>query len=283
MSKVLTNKKGVIVGGGRGIGKAIAQAFLKNGAELLLVARSDHELKETQRELSSSGKVEIMRADISKETDILEISQKVKELWGNLDILVNAAAISGPIGPLIRASTDEWRKTIDINLVGTFLAIKALAPLMRQARGKIINFVGGGDGAYPNFTAYVASKGGIGRLTETVAAELKDSNIDVNAIAPGPVNTKMLDDLLKAGAGKAGAKNYERALKQKAEGGVSPEKAAALALFLASSDSDGLSGKIISAVWDNYGVFSGHLKGIMLSDVYTLRRVKPEHRGMKFD
>jgi len=279
MPNVLVKKKAVIVGGSRGIGRTIASAFLKEGAELLLVARSEKELEETQGELLKFGRVEIRRADISKEKDVLGVSQKVKELWGSLDILVNAAAITSPIGPLIEAPTDEWRKAIEINLVGTFLMIKNLVPLMKQSRGKIINFVGGGEGAYPNFTAYVASKGGIGRLTETVAAELKDFNIDINAIAPGAVNTKMLDDLIKAGPEKAGQENYDRAVKQKAEGGVSGEKAAALALFLASAASDGLSGKIISAVWDNYAQIPKHFQEIMSSDLYTYRRVKPKDRG----
>ena len=279
MPNVLVKKKAVIVGGSRGIGRTIASAFLKEGAELLLVARSEKELEETQGELLKFGRVEIRRADISKEKDVLGVSQKVKELWGSLDILVNAAAITSPIGPLIEAPTDEWRKAIEINLVGTFLMIKNLVLLMKQSRGKIINFVGGGEGAYPNFTAYVASKGGIGRLTETVAAELKDFNIDINAIAPGAVNTKMLDDLIKAGPEKAGQENYDRAVKQKAEGGVSGEKAAALALFLASAASDGLSGKIISAVWDNYAQIPKHFQEIMSSDLYTYRRVKPKDRG----
>ncbi len=278
MKDKLKNRKAVITGGSRGIGKAIAKIFLENQADVFLVARDIRELEATQRELLNLGRVETLAADVSRAEEVDLIARKIKEIWNHVDILVNAAGILGPIGPLLEASPAEWKKVIEVNLFGTFLMIRALAPFMKS-RGRIINFVGGGDGAYPNFSAYVASKGGIGRLTETVAVELKDSGVDVNAIAPGAVNTKMLDDLLYAGPGKAGRANYDRAVKQKSEGGVSPEKAATLVLFLASDAAHGLTGKIISAVWDNYVKFPEHLKEIMSSDLYNYRRVKPQDRG----
>ncbi len=277
---MLTNKRAIITGGGRGIGKAIAQAFLEAGAEVLLVARNQTDLEFTQKELSPLGWVEIISVDVSLETGSAAVVKKVSDLWGQLDILVNAAGVYGPIGPLAEANVAEWRQAIDINLIGTFLMMRAMVPLMKaRGRGKIINFAGGGEGAYPNFSAYVASKGGIVRLTETVAAELKSFNIDVNAIAPGAVNTKLLDDLLKAGPEKVGEETYKRSLEQKKNGGVSPEKAAELVVFLASDASNGISGRIISAVWDDYKIFPAHLKEIMESDIYTWRRIKPKDRG----
>ena len=154
--------------------------------------------------------------------------------------------------------------------------------MKKNKHGVIINFVGGGEGAYPNFSSYVAAKGGIARFTETVAAELKDDGIWVNAIAPGAVNTKFLDDIISAGPEKSGKETYEKSIKQKESGGVSPEKAAALCVFLASEKAQGLTGKIFSAVWDSYGTFPEHIKEIMSSDVYTMRRVRPEDRGEKF-
>ena len=277
---MLTNKRAIITGGGRGIGKAIAQAFLEAGAEVLLVARNQTDLEFTQKELSPLGWVEIISADVSLETGSAAVVKKVSDLWGQLDILVNAAGVYGPIGPLAEANVAEWRQAIDINLIGTFLMMRAMVPLMKaRGRGKIINFAGGGEGAYPNFSAYVASKGGIVRLTETVAAELKSFNIDVNAVAPGAVSTKLLDDLLKAGPEKVGEETYKRSLEQKKNGGVSPEKAAELVVFLASDASNGISGRIISAVWDDYKIFPAHLKEIMESDIYTWRRIKPKDRG----
>lgn len=283
-NQLLKNKKVIITGGSGGIGKAIAKLFLENGAELLLFARSSDELSAVQKELSAAGKVEVLAGDVSGAEDVAVVAEKAKSLWGGVDVLVNAAGIYGPIGPITEVDVKEWRRVIDINLIGTFLMIRAIAPLMgARNKGKIINFSGGGEAAFPNFTGYVASKGGVLRLNETVAAELKDRNIDVNAITPGPVNTKFLDDLLKAGPEKVGKETYERSLKQKETGGVPPERGADLCLFLASEASDGISGKMISAVWDNYLKLPGHLKELMSSDVYTMRRVKPEHRGLDFN
>ena len=281
---MLKNKAAVITGGSRGIGQAIAREFLMEGAEVLLVARALAALEATREELSSLGRVEILAADVSVRNDVTQVLFMVDSLWGGVDILVNAAAIQGPIGPLTDVvDAAEWRRVIEVNLFGTFLMIRALAPSMKKlGRGKIINFAGGGEGAYPNFSAYVASKGGIVRLTETVAAELKADRIDVNAIAPGGVNTRMLDDVLEAGPAKAGREAYERSLKQKEAGGVPPEKAARLVVFLASGASDGLTGKVISAVWDDYGKFPQHLSEIVGSDVYSWRRIKPQDRGLNW-
>jgi NAD(P)-dependent dehydrogenase (short-subunit alcohol dehydrogenase family) len=274
--KSLEGKKAVITGGSRGIGKAIAQEFLKNGAEVFLVARNAEELAAAKKELSPLGTVMVHTADVSKKDEVAKIAEEIKKSWESIDVLVNAAGVYGPIGSTTDVDADQWLQAIEINLFGTFLAIKFLAPLMKENGGSIINFVGGGEGAYPNFSSYVASKGGVARLTETVAAEFASSHIDVNAIAPGAVNTKFLDDLLATGPEQAGNENYEKSIKQKESGGVSPEKAAKLCVFLASERARGLTGKILSAVWDSYESFPEHLKEITSSDVYTFRRVKPK-------
>ncbi len=259
----LSGKKALVIGGNGGIGSAIAAALAAQGAEVLTASRS-------------GGTVAV---DVADERSVAALAGRIKKDWGQLDILVNAAAVLGPVGRITDIDPAEWRKTLDVNLTGTFLAIRAMAPLMKERGGKIINFVGGGDGARPNFSAYVSSKGGIARLTETVAEELKEWNIAVNAIAPGAVNTQLLDEVISAGA--AAGKEYEQALKQKKEGGVSPQKAADLVLFLVSEDSAGLTGKIFSAVWDHYREFPKHRKEIASSDIYNYRRIKPEDRGKK--
>ena len=296
----LANKKAIIFGGSRGIGKAIAEAYLKEGAEVFLVARNGEELAVAQKELAALGapggsasiseKISIAVADVSKQADVERVADEVKKKWGAPDVLVNAAGVYGPIGPATDIDPAAWLDAITINLFGTFLAIRSFAALMREKRpgasddrggGVIINFVGGGEGAYPHFSSYVSAKGGVARLTETVAAELKDDGIRVNAIAPGAVNTKFLDDIIAAGPEKSGKETYEKSLKQKESGGVSPDKAAALCVFLASDESRGLTGKILSAVWDPYETFPHNMEKIMSSDVYTMRRVQPEDRDIK--
>lgn len=283
---LLQGKKAIITGGSRGIGKAIAAAFLREGAEVMLSARSPEELASAKRDLvflvpshveGESDKVRTRVADVSKEADAKAlVSAAVKEM-GGVDILVNAAGIFGPIGPLEKADLGAWKKTFEINVFGMFGMIQAVAPVMvAKKRGKIVNLLGGGDGSLPRFSAYSASKGAVARLTETSAAELKEHHIEVNAIAPGPVNTKFLDDALAAGPEAVGVERYKTLEKQKKEGGTPPELAADLCVFLASSAADGLTGKIISAKWDDYKNWDKKkIEEIMGSDAYTLRRVKP--------
>ena len=167
-------KKILIAGGSRGIGKTIATAFLKNGDKVFLVARNAAELEGAEKELSSLGEVRTVTADVSKEDDVAKVAAAIDSAWGGVDVLVNAAGIYGPIGSVTEVDPAKWRQAIDVNLIGTFLMIRAIAPLMKkQKSGTIINFAGGGEGAFSNFTAYVSSKGGVVRLNETVAAELK--------------------------------------------------------------------------------------------------------------
>jgi 3-oxoacyl-[acyl-carrier protein] reductase len=203
--------------------------------------------------------------------------------FGTIDILVNCAGIYGPIGLITDIDVKHWFATININLYGTFLCMRAVLPtMMKNKKGKIINMSGGGGASpLPRFSAYGTSKAGVIRLTETIANEVKEYNIDINAIAPGAVNTRLLDQALTAG--EATGKDFRaRAIKQKQEGGVPPEKVAELALFLASPESDGLSGRLVSLLWDKWKDSPRHLAEIMSSDVYTIRRIIPEDRGYKW-
>lgn len=279
MTKRLYGKRAVIAGGSRGIGKAIARAYLQEGAEVVLVARSKGELSNAKEGLAPLGRIATYALDVSSKEEVERFSRIVGGENHSLDILVNAAAVLGPLGPVDSVDPKEWLSALVINLYGTFLMTSMLVPLLKKSkRSAIINFVGGGEGPRPNFTSYVAAKGGVARFTETVAQELIEFGITVNAIAPGAVNTKLLDDLLAAGAEKVGPE-YEKSLKQKSEGGTPPEKAAALAVWLASDVSAWLTGKILSAVWDEFEEFPEHMEDIMSTDVYTMRRIRPKDRG----
>jgi NAD(P)-dependent dehydrogenase (short-subunit alcohol dehydrogenase family) len=134
----------------------------------------------------------------------------------------------------------------------------------------------------PRFSAYAASKVAIVRLTETLAEELRETHVDVNAIAPGALNTRLLEEVLQAGPDKVGREFYERSLKQRDQGGVTLEKGAALAVFLASAKSDGISGRLVSAVWDKWDGLAEKRQQLAGSDIYTLRRIAPQDRGMKW-
>jgi len=281
----LRDKVSIITGGGSGIGKAIATAFAREGSHLVLASRTASELEATKREIGnlSAARVEIFPADISQPKQVKGLVDFTLKKFATIDVLVNCAGIYGPIGLATDIDSEKWLQAIHINLYGTFLCIKAALPTMiENGKGKIINLSGGGaTSPFPRFSAYAASKAAVVGLTGTLAEEVKEYNIDINAIAPGAVNTRLLEQVLQAGEA-AGKDFLAKSIKQKKEGGTSPEMTAELAVFLASSQSDGLTGRLISAVWDNWREFPQHLSEIMSSDIYTLRRIVPEDRGYKF-
>jgi len=279
----LRNRVAVISGANRGLGEAVARAFAKEGASLLLIARDAALLRRVADSLPQEAHQNIAwtSADVSNLTDVETVRDQVVSGLSRVDILVNNAGIYGPIGRFEEVDWQEWCDAININLLGTVAMTRALVPMMKQqGYGKIINLSGGGATApLPRFSAYAASKTAVVRFTETIAEELAASHIDVNAIAPGALNTRLLDQVVEAGPEKTGPDFYQRSLKQREEGGASPDLAADLAVFLASAESDGITGRLISAVWDDWRNFAGYRERLQKSDVFTLLRIVPEDRG----
>jgi len=272
----LKGKVAIITGASKGIGKCIAETFAKEECNLTIVSRHLDEIRAAAEELKKSG-VDVLplKCDVSIPSEVEEMVEKTVSRFGKIDILVNNAGIYGPLGPLTDNDLELWRKTIGINLIGTVTCTKFVLPYMIKARkGKIINFSGGGTGgrATPTLSAYITSKVAVVRFTEAIAEEVKDFNIQVNSIAPGAVNTRLLDQVL-ATVDKVNKKFLEKSIKQKETGGTPPEKVAQLVLFLASDDSNGITGKLISAVWDDYQNFGKWLDKIKGTQIYTLRRI----------
>jgi len=277
----LRDRVAIVTGAGRGIGEAISLAFAGEGADLALVSRTTSEVMRTATEVENLGRRAIaIRADVSEKQDVDRTVEQVIGQLGKVDILVNSAGILGPIGPMVNNKHEDWIKAVMTNLVGTFLCCKAVLPFMiKRRKGKIINMSGGGAAnPRPMFSAYSASKAAVVRLTETLSEEVKEYNIQVNAMAPGAVNTRMLDEVLAAGE-NVGARALAEARRQKQTGGLSPTVPAALAVFLASDDSDGITGRLISAVWDDWQAMAKQIPDIMSSDTYTLRRIDRQGKG----
>lgn len=274
----LQDKVAIVTGGGRGIGRAIALAFAREGADVVVASRTPREIEEAATQIQALGKRGLaVQADVSRWDEVQRLVEEVLRAFGRIDILVNSAGIQGPIGLLVDNDVEEWIRALHVNLVGTFFCIKAVLPhMMGRRQGKIINLSGGGaTSPRPCFTAYAASKAAVVRLTETVAEEVKSFNIHVNAIAPGAVNTRMLEEVLAAGeaAGEAELAQAQRLLE---EGGTPPERAAELAVFLASSESNGITGKLISAIHDRWNQWDQDIIAILRdSELYTLRRADP--------
>ena len=269
----LTNRRVIITGAGQGIGRAIAIAMGRSGARLYLWGRTESNLLETQKYVRSVGaEVEVTTIDVSVASEVKRAWDLVARRWGGIDVLVNNAGVQGPMGYMHEIDFEDWWKTIEINLRSTFLCSQSVLPdMIMQNRGKIINLSGGGAVTpRPFFSAYSASKAAIVRLTETLAAEVKHNGIDVNAIAPGAVNTQMLDQRLAAGS-SIGEVEREAATDLVQDGGIDIAKPAALAVFLASDKSNGLSGRLLSAVWDPWEKMD--LKKVMETESFTMRRL----------
>jgi len=278
----LLNKRAIISGASKGLGAAIAEAYVKEGAHVVICARNEIELLKKQAELKVitpiSNKIIAIPTDVASPEQVeYLIKTTVKEL-GGIDILVANAGIYGPKGPLEILDWQEWSNAIDINLKGTVLQCREAIPFFKKQKyGKIIIISGGGaTKPMPNFSAYAASKAGIVRFSETLANELQPFNIDVMAISPGALNTDFLDEVLSAGPANVGHKFYQVSIEQSKTGGSSPELAADLSVYLASNAADGITGKLISAIWDPWSNLHEYYPEIAMTDIYTLRRIKPE-------
>ena len=230
---LLKNRVAIITGGSMGIGRAIAFAFASEGVKLVLASRTASCLEDTKRELAAGGTdVTTLCVDVSHEAECRNLVELALDVYGDINILVNCAGLQRPIGFVTDILSREWLETVTVNLFGTFLCMQAVLPtMMKNSYGKIINMSGGGAvSPRARFSAYSASKAAVVRLTETIAEEVKPYHIDINAIAPGAVNTRLLEEVLQAGDA-AGEEEKLKAEKQRASGGTPPEKAAELALF----------------------------------------------------
>ena len=270
----LAGKTCLIVGASGSIGHAIANSFYREGARVALTCHS------RKKQLFSNGlpsrdpRIAAFKLDIRRRKDVQSVVAQVQSIFGSVDVLVNCSGVLGPIGAAHEVSVEHWVRTVEINLIGSFYLVRAVLPSMLAAgRGKIIQFSGGGA-AYgrPFFTAYGASKAALVRFTESLAAELHNTNIDTNAIAPGPVKSRMWDELRASGAA-GGSQAVEELKKMDSTGGVPAERAAALALYLASDRSNGLTGRLISAVHDKWEDLGSRIPSIISTDAWTLRRV----------
>jgi 3-oxoacyl-[acyl-carrier protein] reductase len=221
-------------------------------------------------------------ADVSVPADVTQVAERALGELGGCHILVNNAGIYGPMGCTEEVTWSEWTRTIEVNVHGSVLMCRALLPHFKHQRyGKVIQLSGGGaTNPMPRLSAYAVSKAAVVRFAESLAEEVRGSGIDVNAIAPGALNTRMLDEVLAAGPERVGEAFYARAVNQRVDGGVPLERAGELAVFLASAASDGITAKLISAVWDDWANWPGHLAELERSDAYTLRRITGRDRGL---
>jgi NAD(P)-dependent dehydrogenase (short-subunit alcohol dehydrogenase family) len=261
----------LITGAGRGIGKRLAMGFAAAGARVGLLARSQPEIDLAKLEIEHAGGTALrIRADVRDFEQMCAAADRMRAVFGGVHVLVAAAAVQGPIGPLLEAKPRQWAEVVETNVIGVMHACRAVLPQMIERRaGKIIILSGGGAASpRPNFSAYAASKAAVVRLAETLAEEVRDCNVQINCMAPGGSYTHMTDEIIHAGD-RAGRKEIEDAEHVRLTGGVIPDKQIQLAMFLASERSNHVSGKLIH-VNDDWKRLE---RENMNPELYTLRRV----------
>jgi NAD(P)-dependent dehydrogenase (short-subunit alcohol dehydrogenase family) len=282
VSGVLAGRAALITGASQGLGLEIARAYLADGASVFLCARDDAALAAAAEQLApvaiDGAAVGFQAADISDRAAVRSLVAAAVARFPGLSIHVNNAGVYGPMGAI---DEDEWVRAVEINLFGSVLVARELISQLRAVGGgKIIQLSGGGaTQPLEGLSSYGASKSAIVRFMETLALELADDHVDVNAIAPGAMNTRMLDELLAAGPEAVGEAFYAKAIQQRDSGGTPPAKGGELAVWLGSAASNGVTGKLLSAVWDPYREFDAHREDLA-TDIYTLRRIIPSDRGM---
>jgi NAD(P)-dependent dehydrogenase (short-subunit alcohol dehydrogenase family) len=263
----------VLTGSSSGIGRFLADSLAGHGHEICRLARSP------QEGLS-------FPCDVADWNAMQGCAEKISAVWPSLDALICCAGTQEPIGPAMETDPLAWRKNLGVNLDGTFFSIRAFYPLLKKSggRAKVICFSGGGStGPRPNFVAYGVAKTGVVRLVEMLAAEWQDQPMDINAIAPGAIFTKMTEEVLARGEKAAGRKEFESAAKMSQDNTAKLEKVLGLVELLLSQKSDGISGRLISAPWDPWPGLAALRDELMTSDIYTLRRIVPEDRGKKWN
>ena len=276
----------LVTGSTRGLGKHIAHRFWTDGNDLILVARNNIDLKDVALEFSQTAipgqKIHYFSKDLSNLENIPKLIAEIQKAAGNPDIIINNAAIQGPIGPFQTNDWIDWQKCMNICLLTPLCLIKGFLPsLITKGYGRIINISGGGATApRPNFSSYATAKCGLIRFSETLAQEVKTHGITINCVAPGSMNSELTKKIIEAGMQNAGSTEFDNAINLTINPSYNEERAADLVYFLTTDKCKSITGKLISAVWDPWEKLSEVTLELMDSDVYTLRRIMPEDRNL---
>lgn len=271
----------VVTGSSSGIGRALVEHLLSRGDSVWGIARSD----QSDFARRHPARFQASRADVALWPEVEAAAAAVGEKWPHVDGLVTCAGVQGEIGRTLTAEPLRWSATVRANLDGTFYAMRAFDALLRRSpgRAKVVCFSGGGaTKPRARFSAYGVAKTGVVRLVETIAEEEQGRPLDINAIAPGAINTRLTDEVIALGPAVVGEAEFASAQKQKVTGGASLAKALGLVEWLLSPKSDGITGRLLSAPWDPWPSLDRHAAELHSTDIYTLRRIVPEERGLKW-
>jgi len=266
----LSGQVALVTGAGRGIGRAIALALSDAGASVAVCARSEDEISGTAGEIAArNGHALAIRADVAERQDVERMIAEVERDMGPIDLLVNNAAVAGPVGAIAATDPDDWWRTMEINVRGPlYCSVAVLPSMLKRGHGRIVNVSSGaGFAAWPMVSSYSVSKAALYRLAENLAAETRAHGVQVFAIDPGLVRTAMAEYGLSCGE-----PSVEQAFEELFASGadVAPERAGQLVICLASGEADALSGRYLNVEADVREMVA-RLQEIEDRDLYVMR------------
>lgn len=275
----------MITGASRGLGKYLACFFYKNGYDLVLISSDLETLSASLGDISKRETQSILpiSADLSDPLFFNDMLLKVESKVSKVDVIINNAAIHGEIGPLNSTTDEGWAEVMQVNFLAPVSICRGFLHLLQKGEGGTVINISGGGATSPrqNFLPYSCSKTALLRFSESVAEEFSKKSININSISPGAMPTKLLKEILEVPTNIVGDQEKlaaEKVFKSK----NNMERVAALCLFLCSSDARAITGKTISAHWDNWPAWLDGLPSLLDSDAYTLRRIVGKDRGYEW-
>jgi NAD(P)-dependent dehydrogenase (short-subunit alcohol dehydrogenase family) len=277
----------VVTGASRGLGRLCAHKLAAHGTDLLLIARDQGARTDVAGEIRAKcpeRRVTTLGCDLG-DAEAPRHMREAAEPLGPVDILVNNAAVQGPIGPAWEVPWHEFEAALRLDFLVPVALCRAVLPSMKaRGCGWIINISGGGaTSPRPMFTAYTAAKTALARFTETLAIETAGYGIRVNAVSPGAFASG-IKKVVRASVGKAGADEAMTAQQLlDSDDAVNAQKAARLVVYLTLGEGREVTGKLISAVWDRWDCFHRYPEVVAHKDVFALRRILPQERNLSLD
>jgi NAD(P)-dependent dehydrogenase (short-subunit alcohol dehydrogenase family) len=284
----IKNQAVFISGATSGLGLKAAEYFIKSGKSVIFCARSPEDVIRTRSYLSDlSNNDQLVMGftnDVSNADTTKIMIERVHENGIFIDVLICNAGVIGPINKFLETDLQEWQDAFSINLYGTVNLIMSVLPSMVSRKfGRVIHISGGGaTSPLHGMSSYAASKAATVRFIETLSLEYEDSGVTLNSIAPGMLKTKLLDQMLNAGSNRIGENLFKKSWDKADASFDSTEKALELIEFLTSNLSAGITGRLISAEWDNWTEWPNYLDQLKNTDLYTLRRITGRDRGQQW-